>query len=66
VRERREPYFTDDGLGIAYSDVGISRCVDVQLTEPLGARAVFDAQTGKPGRAATGEQPPADCPAFPL
>jgi len=66
VRERREPYYTDDGLGIAYSDVGIPRCVDVQLTEPLGARAVFDAQTGKPGRAATGEQPPADCPAFPL
>jgi hypothetical protein len=66
VRERREPFYTDDGLIIGYDDIGISRCVDVQLAEPLGARAVFDAQTGKPGRAASGGQEPVECLAFPL
>ncbi len=67
LRERREPDYTDEGLGIAYSDIGIFRCADVQLAEPLGARAVFDAQTGKPGRAGPGDvHGPTDCPAFPL
>ncbi len=70
VRERRDPAFADDGIGIGYDDVGISRCVDVALPEPLGARPVIDLTSGKPGTAftpgANGPPQPSDCPAFAL
>jgi hypothetical protein len=50
LTERYEPSFTDDGLSIVYTAIGISRCFDIRLERPLGDRRVIDATTGRRAR----------------
>lgn len=44
--ERLPPAFDRDGTPIAIPAVGVMRCVDVPLNEPLGSWPVYDGATG--------------------